>query len=122
MALNWNNLQSTVDKVMKSQGLPVVIRVDGSDGTWDPDSMSYTGGDPDVDHSTFGIKENYSSREIDGTIIQQNDAKLIIPAKGLPVITTATKILISGTEQNIINVSIVDPGNVALLYEIQLRN
>ena len=47
MAVNWNNLQSTVDKVMKSQGFPVVIRVDGSDGTWDPDSMSYTGGDPD---------------------------------------------------------------------------
>ena len=122
MALNWNNLQSTVDKVMKSQGFSVVIRVEGSEGTWDPESMSYTSGDPDVDYSTFGIKENYSSREIDGTIIQQNDTKLMIPAKGLPTITTATKILISGTEQNIINVSIVDPGNVALLYEIQLRN
>ena len=58
MALNWNNLQSTVDKVMKSQGFSVVIRVEGSEGTWDPESMSYTGGDPDVDHSTFGIKEN----------------------------------------------------------------
>lgn len=122
MALNWQNLQQTVYNVLKNQGFAVTVRVDGSEGTWDPVGMEYIDATDDVDHSTFGIKSAYKISEIDGTVIQQNDTRLLFPAYGLPTVTTTNKILISGVVQNVINISPVDPGNIILMYEAQVRS
>lgn len=122
MALNWQNLQQTVYNVLKNQGFAITVRVDGSEGTWDPVGMKYTDSTGDVDYSTFGIKSSYKISEIDGTIVQQGDTMLLFPAHGLPTITTTNKILINGIVQNVINISPVDPGNITLIYEAQVRS
>jgi len=122
VALNWQNLQQTVYNVLKNQGFAVTVRVDGSEGTWDPAGMKYTDSTEDADYSTFGIKSAYKISEIDGTVIQQNDTRLLFPAYGLPAITTTNKILISGAVQNVVNISPIDPGNITLIYEAQVRS
>jgi len=121
MALNWTKLQNLVYKTLKSQGFAITVRVPGSEGVWNDTTMAYTGATEDTDYTTYGIKKAYSIRDIDGTIVQQNDTQLFFAASSLPALTTANKILISGVEQNVVNIKKTDPGDVALMWEAQIR-
>jgi hypothetical protein len=122
MAEDWAAEQLDIYNDFVSEGFSLTVRVEGSPGTWNPDTLVYDGATADTDYSTYGLKKNYNIRQIDGTIIQVNDTKLLIPAYELPALTTAHKILINSIEQNVINVSSVEPGNVALLYILQVRS
>ena len=121
MALNWTNLQSTVYKILKKQGFALKVRVPGSSGVFNSTTLVYDGATADSDIDTYGIKASYSIREIDGTIIQSGDTKLLFPAYGLGTVTPDNTIVIDSVEINVINVKPIDPGNVTLLYECQTR-
>ena len=128
---DWASDAMSVYRDFKADGFPVTVRIAGSDGTWDPEAMAYTGGESDTDYIAYAIKSDYAIRDINGTTIQQNDTRLLLSAYGLndseecvplPDLTTANKILIDGKEQNVISISATAPGNVALFYTVQVRS
>lgn len=121
MAENWTAEQIGIYNDFAADGFTVTVRVEGSAGTWNPETLSYDNAADDTDYATYGIKTRYYTQHIDGTIIQMNDIKLLIPAYGLPALTINHKVLIGSIEQNVISVSSIEPGNVPLLYELQVR-
>lgn len=121
MTTNWTAEQKSVYQDFKSEGFAMSVRTPGSAGTYSETTMSYSGGTAAVDVATYGIKSRYEKQEIDGTIIQRNDTRLLFPAYGLADVTPSKQILIGGVSQNVLNINAVSPGNVPLLYEAQIR-
>jgi hypothetical protein len=122
MAEDWTAEQVDIYNEFVSEGFSITVRVEGSPGVWNPETLKYTGATEATDYETYGLKKRYGINQIDGTIVQVNDTRLLIPAYGLPALTTSHKILIGSVEQNVINVLSVEPGNVALFYELQVRS
>jgi len=118
---DWEAEAKKVHEEFEEEGFPIVIRVKGSPGVFNPDTLQYDGATADSDYDTFGLKKAYNMHMIDNTIVQQNDTRLLFPALSLPEIGTKAKILVSGEEVNVIKIKKIDPGDVAILYEAQIR-
>lgn len=127
---DWAAESMGIYEDLKVEGFELTVRVPGSEGEWDPNFLDWLGGEPAVDYTTYGLKKSYSIKDIDGTIIQQGDTRLIFSAYGLdssgdivdlPDLSTSNKILIDDEEQNIVDLSPVEPGNVVIMYEAQIR-
>lgn len=104
-----------------NDGFTLIVRTQGSVGTWNDETLAYDNPVQPVDITTYGILKQYNSREIDGNMIQLNDQKLIISAFGLPELTTNHQILINNVVQNVINIKKFAPALTTFGYEIQLR-
>lgn len=119
---DWAAEQLSVYEGIKTDGFGVTVRKPGSPGEFDPDLMEWVGATDPVDVSTYAIRKEYSIKEIDGTIIQQGDSMLVIPAYSLPAdLDTTYQVLIGVDVQNVIHISPVSPGNVPLLFNLQVR-
>ena len=121
MSTDWAAEQKGAYEDIKEEGFEITIRVPGVPGAFDEDTMEYADGTDAVDVKTYGLKKNYTINQIDGTIIQQKDTRLIFPSYGLAAFTTNKQILIDSVVQNVVSVVKLDPGNVALIYEVQIR-
>ena len=121
MSTDWAAEQKGVYEDIKEEGFEITIRVPGVPGAFDEDLMTYADGTDPVDVTTYGLKKKYSINQIDGTIVQQKDTRLIFPSYGLAAFTTNKQILIDSVVQNVVSVVKLDPGNVALIYEVQIR-
>ncbi|HCY86595.1 MAG TPA: hypothetical protein DHV36_15785 [Desulfobacteraceae bacterium] len=119
---DWNAEQKTIYDDFKDDGFEITIRTPGEPGDFNADTLQYDGATTPSTDTTFALKKKYKASQIDGKIIQQNDTKLLFPAYGLPEIDTSHEILIDGAVQNVINIEAVDPGNVTLFYEAQIRS
>lgn len=130
MATDWDAETIEAYNDFKEEGFEITIRVEGSAGTFDPVTKTYSGGSSDVDYVTYGLKKKYNIHDIDGTMIKIHDTKLFFPAYGsdssgtlgpLPDLTTDNTILIGGEVLEVINLFPIDPGNETILYEAQIR-
>ena len=121
MAINWTSLQATIYKIYKKNGFLTTIRTPGAPGEYDDTIEDYWGATADSDETTYALKDEYKISQIDGDLVRQNDSKLVFPAYGISHVSTTQKILIEGVEQNVISINVVDPGNVPLIYEAQIR-
>ena len=121
MATDWTAEQLSVYQDLEAEGFEITVRTPGSPGDYDENTRGYWGSTADTDSTTYALKKKYNVSQIDGDVVQQNDSKLLFPAYGLNDVDTNKKILIDGVEQNVVNIGVVDPGNVPLLYEVQVR-
>jgi len=122
MATDWSAEQKSIYEDFESEGFEIIIRKPGVPEDFDEATMEYATGTDSVDVTTHALKKNYNISQIDGTVIKQTDIRLLFPAYGLGTIDTNNQILIGGVVQNVVNIQPVDPGNIPLLYEAQLRS
>lgn len=120
---DWAAERLSVYEDIKAEGFLITVRLPGSPGEFDPDTMAWVDTTDDVDYQTYSIRKEYSIKEVDGTIIQQGDSMLVVPAYGLPEdLDTTYQVLIGSDVQNVVNIGNVSPGNVPLLFNLQVRN
>lgn len=81
---------------------------------WNP-----TPGEP-TRHDLRAMRGKYMTNEIDGTLIQRGDIKLMVEA-GAFIPSTADTAEMSGKTYAVINVEFVSPGGEALIYKVQVR-
>ena len=66
------------------------------------------------------VRSNYNVNEVgDGSRIKSTDIKLLIASQVAPA--TGQKIIDGLKEMQIIDVSIIEPGEVVILYKVQVR-
>lgn len=83
---------------------------------WEPPTVT------DVTYSALALILEYDSREIDGSIIQQNDRKVMIPSKGIPVLPSMADIIKVGeTDYSVQNIKTLAPANEPIIYTLQIR-
>lgn len=124
MTIDWVAEQEEFYYDIALDGFGITVRTPGSPGTFNSTTLKYVGATANSDVNTYAVIKNYSTKEIDGTIIQSSDFKLIVPAYGLgaELNTTTKQILISSVVQNVISIKRFAPANVSLGYEVQVRN
>ena len=119
---DWTGEQRLVYDDIKAEGFEITVRKPGSIGTFDPDFMEWDSTGTPTDVLTYAIRKEYALKEIDGTIIQRGDSILVVPAYGLSEIDVNCKVLIGFDEQNIVSIDQLSPGNVPLLFNLQVRS
>jgi hypothetical protein len=81
-------------------------------------------GDPDpgppVAYPVAVVISEYDLRHVDGTQIQAQDRRVLMEAAGVAPMP-GDKLTVNGTAYNVIRAMPLDPGGVALMYEVQAR-
>lgn len=76
----------------------------------------------DAPHACRVVETDYTAREIDGTLIQASDKKLLVAVSGLTITPTPDdRITVGGKTYEIVTVKTLQPGGTVILYEIQGR-
>lgn len=105
-------MAATATRMIAKFGLGMILRSQVATGTaWDP-TLTVT------DTTITGVVSDYNASEIDGTLVQLNDKKILIGSEITP--TVAMKI-VDGGEMSIVNVKTIKPGDTVVLYEVQAR-
>ena len=111
------------DQSLRRKGGIVVLRQVVT-GAYDPDlGMAPT---ITTDHEGTGVKIAYEAENIDGTLIQAGDQKLLLSPlqrNGLPmpIPTAADLVLFGGASYTVKAVGTTAPVDVAVLHTLQLR-
>lgn len=120
---DYTKAAARADQSLRRKGGIVVLRQVVT-GAYDPDlGMAPT---ITTDHEGTGVKIAYEAENIDGTLIQAGDQKLLLSPlqrNGLlvPAPTTADMVLFGGAAYTIANVGDLQPVDVSLLFTLQLR-
>ena len=115
-----STISNAVNAAMNALGdIPVTATfTDVAPGTFDPESGAYSGGS-ETNHSVSAIFSQYKIERIDGTVIQQGDAKLTLRQADLAITPAlGDKVSINGVSYSILNIS-SDPANAT--WTLQLR-
>lgn len=70
--------------------------------------------------SAHVVIEEYAAKEIDGTLIQRGDCKLLLPGVA-PKPLVGDTITLGGTVWHLVNVATEQPAGIPILYTIQVR-
>lgn len=119
MGTDWTSEQKSIYDDIKSEGFEVTVKSPGAASEYVENSRYAIEAD-DTTFDTYALKEMYKSREINGNAVRQGDSKLAIPAYGLSIGPTDI-IVIDDVEIKIVSIETVEPGNVPLLYKVQIR-
>ena len=111
------------DQSLRRKGGIVVLRQVVT-GAYDPDlGMAPT---ITTDHEGTGVKIAYEAENIDGTLIQAGDQKLLLSplqrnGVPMPTPTTADLVLFGGASYTVKAVGTTAPVDVAVLHTLQIR-
>lgn len=123
MTFNYNRSLSLADKLLANFGQTVTFKriVNGS---YDPDTSEQTV--TESTYSAYGVLLDYKKLESGNSrdgMIEVNDKRLLVSAKGLTDVPNANDKVTIGTDTwNVINVKQIKPASIVVLYECQLRN
>lgn len=125
MAENWATIAAEVDAALKSVGstdagfsatLTKTTLTPGAD-PWDPS----TGTTTTVNTAVTVVVTEYEKNQIDGTLIQASDRKVLMTAMAGVEPVPADTLTISGKVYSVINAMPLAPAGIAVMYEVQAR-
>jgi hypothetical protein len=116
MSYNYSPVAGTAKRLIEKFGKAVIIRRLTDSGTpWNPTQAQ-------VDSGFIGVTLDYEKNEINGTLIKIGDRKLYLAAKDAAITPEVTDTaIIDGREYSIPSIMALEPGDTALLWEVQLR-
>lgn len=111
--LDYPALAESARSAILDSGREMTLRrlVDSGD-PWNPTQTTQ-------DATVVGVVTIYKTGEIDGTLIQRGDRKILLAAEVAP--TPADRIVDGGTEFAVVNVEAIAPGPEVLLFKVQAR-
>lgn len=114
-------LEDTAVRLIKKFGrqTQVLIRATAPDTAGEPWDGNVSEGVPQTVDAVF---LDFDDDQIDGSVIQAGDQKVLIAAKGNPAIDTADSIIDAGRRWRIIDANLLKPGNVEFLWTLQVRS
>lgn len=119
--MSYDESAASALRMISEKGRSVTIRRPDAGQSYDPANDTMSAGAPEevVIKVVFtGFKIN----EVDGELIRREDKRVLIAAAALPFAPAQSDLLIDGgVEYSIINTETVQPGDVPLLYKVQVR-
>jgi len=88
-----------------------------------PDPITgLTTGESIESYPVTGVKLRYKNTDIDGTLVKSGDLRVLLSVEGLTIVPVSTDtITISGIDWKIIDVKPLEPSDITVLYELQVR-
>lgn len=119
MSINYVSLQDLSKKLITDNGGDVVL-IKRTANTYNPSTNSITVSESNI--SCKAIKFNYRSKDIDNETIQKDDIKLLLDSSNISEkITLDDLIEISNEKWNIIKIREIQPSDLTIYYELQIR-
>jgi len=120
MAFDYSGMADVADKLITDFGQQVTLRrvTHAKDG-----SEPWKTTDTTTDYTVYAVMEDFTSYEIDGTVIVRGDKRFLIAAKDLAIDIQPDDIIIMSTrvQWRVINSTSLDPGGTQLIWQIQAR-
>lgn len=105
----------------KGNASDVSLSRPGSPGVYNPETSQIEGAADPATYTSVGVKVGYKQSDIDGSTIKQGDQQLYVPAKGF-VRPVSNEVIAVGTDTFAVqHVDVVAPGDVDVLYILQIR-
>lgn len=116
---NYGPVVRTAQRIIRRFGSKITIVVTNTL----PDTKGWKAPTPQpVSTPVDGVFAKYEQKFIDGTLIQQNDQKVIISAPdGLFTPNLVGHIIRNGEKWNILNMNPINPGGTVVIYVAQVR-
>ncbi len=114
----YDNLAAVALRQIEDKGRDITLTsVDL--GIYDPDNDTLSG-DVSTSVTIKAVFREYTLKEKEATIIHENDREVLIAASGITR-PSIDDIVIDDETLKVINVKEIKPGDVALIYKLQVR-
>lgn len=114
----YADMQATAQELLTDFGQPVTLIEEGRPAGGFDASGNPQGAVASIASVGVGAALDYRLNEIDGTVIQSGDCKLLYKGD-LPLI--GMSVTLSGSKWRVIDVMPLQPGGIVVMYELQLR-
>lgn len=118
MAIDYDEIAAGTLESIAEAGQPVTLHRKGPPGLFVP-------GQPVtpavLDYPGTGALFGYKQRDIDGTLIKHGDQRLLLAPQIEVAPKTGDTVTVGAKVYNLVDVGIVAPAGVAVLYKLQLR-
>ncbi|UUR70762.1 hypothetical protein [Enterobacter asburiae] len=115
MAINYQRMQATTTRMLKQNGIAYNVTRKGT--------LIVIGGvehrSDDIQFTARGVKTDYAPGEIDETVIENGDVRIVFSAE--QEIKIGDLIDVDGVIHRVVKPNPVKPGGVVLCYKSQLR-
>lgn len=74
-----------------------------------------------VEESGLGVIGEYSARDYANTSIEMGDVRLFLSPQGISRVRVTDLVSLDSITYKVIDVSVIQPGGVDVLYDVQLR-
>lgn len=116
----YDRLAQSAKRRLSGNGRDVLLR-QVTAGKYSPDTHEITGRRL-TDISVKAVISDYSEFQQDGEIVQRGDKRVLIAAAALENAPQLVDLIIDGeTVYKIVNIKTIQPGDVPLLYRMQVR-
>jgi hypothetical protein len=116
--MNYENLLITADNLLAEFGQAVTI-TSKSTGQYDANTGGYS--ETEVTVSTVAVVDTFTDNEKSSGSIKFSDRKLLVSPVGVTAILPNDVITIGTDKFSVIDVSVIKPASVVVLYEVQVR-
>lgn len=115
MSIDYQLMQARTTRMLRQNGTEYSVIRKGS--------VTVIGGvehkTDDIQFTATGVKTDYAPGEIDGTVIENGDVRIVFTAE--KEIKTGDLIVVDGVSHRVVKPNPVKPGAVVLCYNSQLR-
>ncbi|MEH3170989.1 hypothetical protein [Enterobacter quasiroggenkampii] len=115
MAIKYQRMQAITTRMLKQNGIAYNVTRKGT--------LIVMGGvehrSEDIQFTATGVNTDYVPGEIDGTVIENGDVRIVFTAE--QEIKTGDLIDVDGVRHRVVKPNPVKPGGVVLCYKAQLR-
>lgn len=119
MTFDYSNIAETAVAQINDKGRDVQL-VYHTEGTLNIDT-DIISGDSDLTVTVRALITNFNRRDIAGGLVEVGDMRVVIAASGIAKPKTNDIIVDNGINFIIINVTEIKPGQVAILYNLEVR-
>lgn len=114
----YSDMAVTASNLIADKGQTVTFSYT-SGATFDPVLGQDSGGTP-TSFTANAVALNYSKMEIDGTVIQRGDVKLIVEQTSTDI-AVDMKCTVDSVDYRVMNVEPIDPAGTLVISKVQLR-
>jgi hypothetical protein len=106
-------------EAIKEDGGPAILRRETEEPTAEPWNPTFV----TVDHPCTVVVTSYRAEEVDGTLVQRRDRKVLMAADVAVEPSTSDALVIDGRVFQIVSVDPLQPapGGVTVMYTVQAR-
>jgi len=113
----YNEMVELAEELLDEFGRPVTLVMAGQEAGFDQYGNA-VGATPDTTVSGLGCSLDYKIGEIDGTVIQNGDARLLYKGETPEIDMTVT---LEGVKWRIVALNSLNPAGILVMYSLQLR-
>lgn len=121
MTFNYAKIAATASALVAKFGQAITVTRVAAGGAYDPATGAVEGGTA-VAVNGIGVALDYAQREIDGTIIQSGDRRILIAASLSITPSAGDSLALAGGQMlRVMSSKPLSPAGIIVLHEVQAR-